>query len=114
MGHDISAYVGTITPTDLESVATAEERGDEKIAYLRGSYGIYEALDATFYDGKVSGIGIGRWFPREQLRVAEQRLVAQEAEWQKKGWSCELAIQFIRACLERLPPNRNVCFIWFG
>ena len=114
MGHDISAYVGTITPRDLQNVATAEERGKEEIAYLRGNHGIYEALDATFYDGKVSGIGIGRWFTRQQLQVAEQRLVAREVELAKNGWSCEPAIQFIRTCLERLPPDRNVCYIDFG
>ena len=114
MGHDISAYIGTITPGELESVATVDERGDEEIAYLRGHFGIYEALGATFYDGKVSGIGIGRWFTREQLRVAEQRLVAQQAAWREKGCSCEPAIQFIRTCLERLPPNRDVCYIEFG
>jgi len=113
MGHDIGAYVGTIVPDDLESVAAADECGEE-IAYLRGSYGIYEALDATSYDGKVSGIGIGRWFTREQLRTAEQRLIAQQAEWQKKGWSCEPAIRFVRTCLERLPPERDVCYIDFG
>jgi hypothetical protein len=114
MGHDTSAYIGTITPSDLESVATAEERGDEEIAHLRGNYNIYEALDATFYDGKVSGIGIGRWFTREQLKLAEQRLVAQQVECQKNGWSCEPAIQFVRTCLERMPPDRTVLYIDFG
>jgi hypothetical protein len=113
MGHDIYAYIGTITPSDPRIVASPDERGEE-IAYLRGSYGIYEALDATFYDGKVSGIGIGRWFTREQLQIAEQRLVAQQIEWQKHGWSCEPAIQFIRTCLEKLPTHRDMCYISFG
>lgn len=56
MGHDISAYLGRVNPTDLEMVASPEELTEE-IAYLRGHYGLYEALDAQFYDGKVSGIG---------------------------------------------------------
>jgi hypothetical protein len=41
----------------------------EEIADIRGDYGVYEALDAQRYDGKVSGIGIGRWFTREQIRL---------------------------------------------
>ena len=96
MGHEISAYVGTITPSDLESVATTEERGDQEIAYLPGRYGLYEALDATFYDGKVSGIGLGRWFTCEQLR--------------SDGWSHNRRSGY----LERLPPDRNVCYFHFG
>ncbi len=45
MGHDITAYLGRVAPTDLASVACPEEVSEE-IAYLRGHYGLYEALDA--------------------------------------------------------------------
>lgn len=70
MGHDTRAYLGRSVPADLERVASPEELREE-IAYLPGNYGLYEALDAQFYDGKVSGIGIGRWFARAQGPAAE-------------------------------------------
>lgn len=113
MGHDTRAYLGRSVPADLERVASPEELREE-IAYLPGNYGLYEALDAQFYDGKVSGIGIGRWFARAQLQEAARRLRSMQEELEGTLYTIEPAIEFVRTCLDRLPADQDALYIDFG
>jgi hypothetical protein len=86
----------------------------KEIAYLRGCYGLYEALDAQEYDGGVSGIGIGRWFTREQMQFALRRLWVRQRLDKPAGYTVRPAIRFLRTCLDRLPADRDVLYIDFG
>src|SRR4051794_23236444 len=113
MGHDIDAYLGLVAPTDLKQVASPDELTDE-IAELRGHWGLYDVLDAQEYDGKVSGIGLGRWFSRDQLILALRRLkdqyptefeitVRSNDGSQRSEQMANPAIGFIQSCLDQLP-----------
>jgi hypothetical protein len=86
----------------------------EKIASLRGDYGQYMALDAEMYDGRVSGIGIGRWFNREQLCRALGRLRLEDQRLKRAGRTCQPAIRFLLACIQRLPAEQNRVYVDFG
>ena len=113
MGHDTTAYLGGIIPTDPQSAASSNERG-EKIAHLRGHYDLYEVLDAEEYDGRVSGIGIGRWFTRDQLRTGLERLRLKEQALDSDDWTYQPAIAFLETCLDRLPSTRDWVYVDFG
>lgn len=113
MGHDTTAYLGRMVPTDPQLVASPDERGEE-IAYLRGNYGLYEALDAEEYDGRVSGIGIGRWFSRDHVRLGLERLRHKEQTLKRAGQTCWPAIEFLEACLDHLPVAQEWVYIDFG
>lgn len=113
MGHDTTAYLGRIIPPDPQMAASTDELGEE-IAYLRGNYGQYEVLDAEEYDGRVSGIGIGRWFTRDQLRSGLERLRLKERTLEPAGWTCQPAIAFLETSVDRLPPDQEWVYINFG
>ena len=113
MGHDTTAYLGRHVPPEPHMAASRDELGEE-VAYLRGNYWQYEALGAEEYDGRVSGIGIGRWFTRGQLEQGLERLQAKQQVLEPAGRTCRPAIEFLEACLGRLPPDREWVYIDFG
>ena len=128
MGHDTTAYSGQIQPADLQTVASQGELAEE-IAYLRGNFGLYEVLDARFYDGRVGGIGIGRWFTRGQLQQGVRRLWARDrslshtriawrdgvsGRWRGSRYSVRPAIKFLQTCLDRMPADHDAVYIHFG
>ncbi len=127
MGHDTTAYIGTTQPTDLRSAASLSELAEE-IAEMEGNWGVYEALDAQRYDGKVSGIGLGRWFTRAQLREGVRRLwiehrllQARNREWDavrrrwcRRRYSLKRGIRFLQTCLDRMPADHDAIYIYFG
>lgn len=127
MGHDTTAYLGRIPPEDMKSAASMDDLAEE-IAYLRGNHGLYEALDAQFYDGKVSGIGIGRWFTRAQIQegarrlwIVDRGLLNSRLKWQDGAsgrwhgarYTTKPAIRFLQACLDRMPTDRDAVYIEF-
>jgi hypothetical protein len=128
MGHDTTAHIGRVRPDELQSVARPDELVEE-IAHLRGNYGLYEVLDAQVYDGKVSGVGIGRWFEKQQLQDGLRRLwlghrrlkdswevwrYGLDGPWRKSRGSLKPAIRFLEACLDRTPSDEDVVYIDFG
>ncbi len=66
------------------------------------------------YDGRVSGIGIGRWFTREQIQLALRRLWLRQQMDKPTGYTVRPAIRFLRTCLERLPADQEAVYIEFG
>jgi hypothetical protein len=113
MGHDTTAYLGRIVPMAPEMAASRAELG-EQIAHVRGDYGQYEALDAQMYDGRVSGIGIGRWFTREQLLRGLEWLRINDREIEPNLWTCRPASRFLETCLAKLPPDQEWVYVDFG
>lgn len=115
MGHDITAYLGDADPADpLEPLADWSDRPEA--AYLRRGassawrHTLYEVLDATEYDGDVSGVWAARWFDREQFQTALGRLRQRLAD----GQDVQPEIDFVQACLAALPPDRASVFVAFG
>ena len=113
MGHDTRAYLGRAAPSEPHKAASSTVLTEE-IAYLPGNYWQYEALGAEEYDGRVSGIGIGRWFTRDQITSGLERLRSKELVLAPVGRSCKPAITFFEKCLDHMPIDQTWVYIDFG
>ena len=113
MGYDTTAYRGRIVPTSPRIVPSMAERGDE-VAELRGNWGLFEALDAQKYDGQVSGIGIGRWLTRAQIRTGLDRLRIKEQSLDSTEHTYRPGIEFLESCLSSLPMTEEWLYIEFA
>lgn len=71
-------------------------------------------LGAEKYDGKVSGIGIGRWFTRDQITLGFERMRSKELVLEPVGRSCLPTITFFDKCLDYLPIDQPWVYINFG
>jgi hypothetical protein len=115
MGHDIEAFLGQADPEEPFEYLDGWSNQPE-IAYLRrGAYNplrheLYEALEAQEYDGDVSGVWAARWFNRDQLQAALERLQKRK----RQGLEVDPEIQFIKTCFAAMPPERCSIFITFG
>ena len=115
MGHDISAYLGSTDPEDLYADLSNWNELPEIAELCRGAshpqrHTIYEVLDATEYDGNVSGIWAARWFNRGQLSLALERLQVRMAD----GSDVQREIAFVTGCVDALPDDRECVFVTFG
>lgn len=115
MGHDISAYLGDNDPADLFDNLSNWSELPEIAELCRNAsnplrHTIYEVLDATDYEGNVSGIWAARWFNRQQLNIALTLL----NELFSDGLDVERENKFVRDCLYALPDNRDCVFVTFG
>ena len=66
------------------------------------------------YDGRVSGIGIGRWFTRAQLMKGLERLMVKQQELEPTVYNVQPGIDFFTACLNNLPSDHEWVYIDFG
>ena len=107
MGYDTTAYFGPAGSPDprghpLDDLVEA--------AYLRGNCGIFYALRAWRWDGRVSGNAGSQYFSRLEIQVALLRLWAWEAErGYEEGWGHE----FFRAILRDWPEGAGCVWVWF-
>src|SRR5688500_15200753 len=106
VGYDIEAFLTRHPPADPADVASSDDLGDS-IAELhmtagsRNARALFEALNATDHDGRVSGTGIGRYFSHDELRPAMRRLCQSYLD----GRTTERTVRFLAQVIERLGPE---------
>lgn len=116
MGHDIHAYLGPRDPVGPLERLEDDWSQFRQVAYLRRGasdplrHELYPALDAQDCAGDASGLWEGRWFDRQHLRRALERLQARLAE----GVEVEPEIRFVSACLDALPADRSSVYVTFA
>jgi hypothetical protein len=102
MGYDLAAHIPNIAPEDPRQVIGTEDLSAE-FAHLRmGAHSgdaahVFAALDASSYDGKVSGTGIGRCFSAEEVNEGLRRLCALYAA----GITSARTVRFVAEVAER-------------
>lgn len=84
-----------------------------KIGYMCGRNGIFEALDVLEFDGQVSGNAGSRWFNRAELEKGLRRLELQEVDLHKEHGSVERGVVFLRECIASLSSDEDRLWIWF-
>ena len=116
MGYDITAFMPREAPADPTSPAVPRAEGMTQVNYYETPAGssdaraLLQALDAAEYDGEVSGIGIGRYFTRDQVGEACRRLCISYLD----DRVTERPLRFIAQTAEVLHEDRPWVYIEFA